>query len=148
MHLDSCYHSDPAVAPSVPLFVGGGRIVDRSAPGAIDRELVVATFKDYLRADPPLLVVEGMFALSLSYLEEWVRWWSYVDLPADMRLARKLLRKIDEGHDVSVVLRGYLEHGRAAHQRYVEPSIARADLVIDAMRDMEHQVAQLLCLIR
>ena len=148
LHVDSCYHVDPDRAPSLPRFEGGGRIVDRSAPESIDRDRVMAALREHLRADPPLIVVEGMFALALPYLDEWVRWRSYVDLPADVRLARKLLRTLDEGHDVSSSLRGYLERGRAAHELHVSPSSAGADLVIDAARDIEHQVAVLRALIR
>lgn len=78
VHLDSCYRTDPAVAPSLPRFDGGGRVVDRSAPEAIDRELVVATLGEHLRAAPSLVVIEGMFALALPFLDEWVRWRAYL----------------------------------------------------------------------
>ena len=148
VHLDACYQSDPAVAPSLPRFDGGGRVVDRSAPEAIDRERVVATLTEELGAAPPLVVVEGMFALVLPYLDEWIRWRVYLDLPADVRLARKTLRSLDEGRDPSAALRGYLERGRDAHQRLVGPSREGADLVIDATQELEAQVAQLLILVR
>ena len=127
VHLDSCYHTDPARAPSVPRFDGAGRIVDRSAPQAIDPDRVTAALAEQLREDPPLVVVEGMFALALPSLDEWVRWRCYVDAPADVRLARRLLRKLDEGHDVSAVLRGHLERGHTAHElvaRYPDPAAA------------------------
>ena len=148
VHLDSCYHDDPALAPSVLRFDGAGRIVDRSAPEAIDRDRVTSSIVEHLREEPPLVVVEGMFALALPYLDEWVRWRAYVDVPADVRLARKLLRKLDEGHDVSAVLRGHLERGHHAHELYVEPSRTGADLVIDGARGTEHQIALLLALVR
>lgn len=147
VHLDSCYQTDPSVVPSLPGF-DGGRVVDRSAPEAIDRERVVATLGEHLRAAPSLVVVEGMFALVLPYLDEWVRWRVYLDLPPDVRLARKALRSLDEGRDLSAVLRGYLERGRDAHHRLVGPSRDDADLVIDATLDVEAQVAQLLVLVR
>lgn len=36
VHLDSCYHRDPDLAPSVPRFDGPGRVVDFSDPLALD----------------------------------------------------------------------------------------------------------------
>lgn len=148
VHLDCCYHTDPGLAPSVPRFDSTGRVVDRSAPDAIDRDLVVAALREHLCANPSLVVVEGMFALALPYLDEWVRWRCYLDAPADLRLARKLLRTLDEGRDAAVVLRGYVERGRSAHERDVAPSSTRADLVLDASHATEEQLEPLLALIR
>ncbi|WP_203752292.1 hypothetical protein [Cellulomonas chitinilytica] len=148
LHLDAWYHTDPELAPSVLRFDGDGRIVDRSSPESIDGDRVVTAIREALRADPPLVVVEGMFALTLSHLDGWVRWRGYVDAPADVRLARRALRKLDEGHDVSAVLRGHLERGRDAHEHYVAPSRARADVVIDGSENSARQVALLLSLIR
>ena len=88
-----------------------------------------------------------MFALVLPYLDEWVRWRAYLDLPADVRLARKTLRSLDEGRDPSAALRGYLERGRDAYERLVRPSRDDADLVIDATQPVEAQVAQLVRLV-
>jgi phosphoribulokinase/uridine kinase family protein len=85
--------------------------------------------------DAPLLIVEGVFALILPYLRDTARWKVYIDTPADtpadIQIARKTLRKIDEGRDPAPLLRGYLDRGRQAHQTHIEPARHTADLIID-----------------
>lgn len=45
-------------------------------------------------ADAPLVIVEGTFALALAELTSVATWTAYVDTPADIRIVRKTLRKI------------------------------------------------------
>lgn len=57
----------------------------------------------------------------------------FVDLPADLRLARKIQRKcLGEGFPLDVLLRNYLSSRRSAHERHVEPERAVCDLVVEA----------------
>ncbi|MFG2774996.1 uridine kinase [Streptomyces sp. NPDC048350] len=128
IHLDLCYHTDPAQAPTVPSFDGPTPVVDFSNPAALDLDRIEGAMDS--AATAPLIIVEGIFALALPELEKRAIWTVYVDAPADIRLTRKLLRKVDEGKDVRVSLRGY-DRTRAAHDTYVAPSKDRAQLVVD-----------------
>ncbi|MET9677759.1 AAA family ATPase [Streptomyces sp. NPDC006482] len=128
VHLDLCYHTDPALAPTVPRFDGEGRVVDFSNPEALDTARIEAAVSAVDEAS--LIVVEGIFAFALSELERRAAWTVYVDAPADIRLTRKLLRKAEEGKDLRTTLRGY-DRTRQAHETHVAPARGRAQLVVD-----------------
>jgi len=89
------------------------------------------------------VVVEGTFALALPHIRERARWGAYIDAPADIRLARKALRKIETGKDPRITLRGYLERGRAAHELHVAPTRELADLVLDGTRPVDELARRL-----
>lgn len=141
LHLDLCFHTDPAAAPTVPAFEGSGRVVDFSDPRSIDETRVQAEIARHSQAR--LLIIEGTFALALPYIRQRARWTAYVDAPADIRIVRKALRKIREGKDPETTLRGYLEQSRAAHDRHVEPSRTTADLVLDGTAPTDDLVRHL-----
>ncbi|MEU6107329.1 hypothetical protein ABZ853_02815 [Streptomyces albidoflavus] len=82
-----------------------------------------------------VVIVEGLFArrvtLSVAAPE---RFDVFVDLPTDLRLARKVRRKcLGEGFPLDVLLRNYLGSRRSAHERHVEPERAVCDLVVEAV---------------
>jgi uridine kinase len=139
IHLDDCYHTDPDQAPTVHRYgTENGRIIDLSNPAAIDPARVRDALAQH--RDAPLLIVEGVFALTLPYLRDSARWRVYIDAPADIQIARKTLRKINEGRDPAPVLRGYLDRGRQAHQIHIEPARHTADLVIDGTQPANLQI--------
>jgi uridine kinase len=116
------------LAPSVPAFDGTGRIFNFNDCASIDPHRVEAAIARHEAA--AVIVVEGIFALALDCVRDRARWSAYVDAPADIRIASKTLRKLDEGRAPRHVLRGYLEQGRRAHERHVAPTRLRADLVL------------------
>ncbi len=122
VRLDDCYHTDPAVAPSVARYDGDGRVVYFSDPDAIDLGRVHAAVAAHGGAG--LVVVEGIFALTVDAVRAAARWTVYLDTPPDVSIARKTLRKIGEGRDAGLVLRGFLEHGRAAGRRAVRHALS------------------------
>ncbi|WP_327002000.1 hypothetical protein OHA72_43805 [Dactylosporangium sp. NBC_01737] len=132
VRLDDCYHTDPGLAPSVARYDGPGRVVNFSDPASID----LAKVRHHLEAQPgpALVIVEGIFALTLDAVRSAARWTVFVDTPPDVSIARKTLRKIGEGRDPCLVLRGYLEHGHAAYARHIAPARAHAGLVVDGLR--------------
>ncbi|MFE2813424.1 hypothetical protein ACFXGG_23690 [Streptomyces nigra] len=70
--------------------------------------------------------------LSLPKIADHATWRIYVHTSDDIRLARKLMRKIEVQHkDPLVSLRNYLLSGRDRHAEHVSPSRHRADLVLD-----------------
>jgi uridine kinase len=115
----------------------GAEILDWNHPGSIDDGAVAAAL-DAAGRDPGLrlVVVEGLFALTLPSVVARSTWRVYVDTPDDIRLARKLLRKIEiQRQDPLLSLRNYLLSGRERHAEYVAPSRGRADLVLDGTDD-------------
>ncbi|MFD3654622.1 uridine kinase [Streptomyces sp. NPDC058620] len=83
-------------------------------------------------ATAPLVIVDGVFARSATRRVPCPRFDVFVHAPADLRLARKIQRKcLRDGFPLDVLLRNYLDHRRAAHDRYVEPLRDDCDLVVD-----------------
>lgn len=142
VHLDDCYHTDTRLAPTVPAYDGTGPIVNFSDPASIDPARVTAAI-DHHQDAAVLIAIEGVFALALDYVRHRAGWAVYVDVPADIRLARRTIRKIDEGRDP----RHCLEHGRTAHERHIAPSRQHADLVLDGTGPVHDLVKQLRLLI-
>ncbi len=121
----------------------GADTLDWNHPGSID-EAAVAAAVDELAASGRhrLVVVEGLFALTLSVVAARSTWRVYVDTPDDIRLARKILRKIEVlGQDPGLSLRNYLLSGRDRHAVHVAPSRSLADLVVDGTADEYAMIA-------
>jgi uridine kinase len=115
----------------------GAEILDWNHPGSIDQS-AVAEAVDAAAASGRhrLVVVEGLFALTLPVVTARATWRVYVDTPDDIRLARKILRKIEvQRQDPALSLRNYLMTGRERHAAHVAPSRAVADLVVDGTAD-------------
>ncbi|SFF20747.1 uridine kinase [Actinacidiphila alni] len=140
IHLDDFYvpAHDP-VRGVRTRSASGADTLDWNHPGSIDEGAAVAAV-DALTTGGlcRLVVVEGLFALTLPAVVARATWRVYVDTPDDIRLARKILRKIDVlGQDPGLSLRNYLLSGRERHAEYVAPSRARADLVLDGTASAE-----------
>lgn len=142
VHLDACFHHDTARAPCVPVIDGKGTTVDFGDPAAIDRVRVEEAIAAAVSLSQ-LVVVEGTFALTLPYVRDRARWTAYLDVPADVRLARKTLRKLRAGQDPGVGLLGYLAHGRTAHERHVAPTARFARLLLDGTAPVAHLVGEI-----
>jgi uridine kinase len=79
----------------------------------------------------PVIVVEGLFILTVAPVFERLDLSIYIDTPADIRFIRRLRRDTAErGKTVERVTDRYLRHCRPMHERYVEPGKSSADLVI------------------
>lgn len=84
------------------------------------------------RVEPkPVILVEGLLVLADQALRELIDLKIFVDTDADLRIMRRLERDIRErGRTLESVCEQYLATVRPMHLRFVEPSRARADLVI------------------
>lgn len=82
-------------------------------------------------APAPLIILEGIHALSVPELKPLIDLSIYVDTPDDLRLARRIRRDVVErGRTIEGVLSQYLSTVRAAHYRHTYPAMFEADLVI------------------
>lgn len=84
------------------------------------------------RIEPaPILILEGIHALSMPKIKSLIDLSVYVDTPDDLRLARRIRRDvIERGRDVESVLHQYMNTVRAAHYQWTYPAKFEADLVI------------------
>ncbi len=138
IHLDDFYvpAHDPLLGVRT-LSATGAEILDWNHPGSIDETAVAAAIDAAATGGRHrLVVVEGLFALTLAAVTKRATWRVYVDTPDDIRLARKILRKIEvQRQDPRVSLLNYLASGRERHAAHVAPSRAVADLVVDGTAD-------------
>lgn len=88
--------------------------------------------KSTRRIEPaPVLILEGIHALSMPKIRNLIDLSVYVDTPDDLRLARRIRRDvIERGRTVDSVLQQYMSTVRAAHYRFTYPAMFEADLVI------------------
>ncbi|MEQ9436277.1 uridine kinase [Hyphomonas sp.] len=79
----------------------------------------------------PVLILEGIHALSFAKIHSLIDLSVYVDTPDDLRLARRIRRDVTErGRTIESVLQQYLGTVRAAHYQWTYPAKFEADLVI------------------
>ncbi|UWE08898.1 uridine kinase family protein [Actinacidiphila bryophytorum] len=150
IHLDDFYV--PAHDPQRgvrTLSATGAETLDWNHPGSIDETAVTAAIDAAAGSGRHrLVVVEGLFALTLPAVAARASWRVYVDTPDDIRLARKILRKIEvQRQDPALSLRNYLLSGRERHAAHVAPSRSLADLVVDGTADEYTMIAEVLTLI-
>ena len=78
-----------------------------------------------------VVVAEGAHLLCRAEVAALFDLRVFVDTPADVRFIRRLLRdQAERGRTARSVIAQYLATVRPAHERLVEPSRARADLVV------------------
>jgi uridine kinase len=135
IHLDDFYVPAHDTRRGIRLLSAtGAETLDWNHPGSIDEDAAAAAVDAAVTSGQHrLVVVEGLFALALPKIAVHATWYVYVDTPPDdIRLARKLIRKIEvQRQDPLTTLRNYLLSGRERHAEYVAPSRCRAQLVLD-----------------
>jgi uridine kinase len=123
-------------------------------PDAFDNELLIQQLNDLLHGkviDYPVydyathsrkkesikigthqvIVVEGILALEDAHLREMMDIKVYVDVDADIRFIRRLVRDIKErGRSLESVVEQYEKTVRPMHLQFVEPSKRYADIII------------------
>jgi uridine kinase len=84
------------------------------------------------RVEPrPVVLLEGILLFAERELRDLLDFKIYVDTDADLRLARRLRRDLEErGRSLDDVLRQYLATVRPMHLEFVEPSKRWADVII------------------
>ncbi|ARN55852.1 uridine kinase [Sedimentisphaera salicampi] len=82
--------------------------------------------------------IEGLFTLCQQELLVLASLKVFVECPADIRLARRIIRDTSErGRGVESVINQYLSTVRPMHEKYIYPSREEADCVFDGEGDME-----------
>ncbi|MFF3152137.1 uridine kinase [Streptomyces sp. NPDC057910] len=132
LHGDDYYFRTPERGVWTPDEAGVPRL-DAGDPRSLDTDRLTQDTDAALEA-AEFVIVDGMFAHHIAPRAPHLRFDVFVDLPADLRLARKIRRKcLSEDFPLEVLLRNYVEHRREAHYRHVEPARHSCDLVVDGM---------------
>ena len=79
----------------------------------------------------PVILVEGILLFAIPELVERMDMKVFVDTDADVRLARRVLRDVEErGRSVRSVVDQWQATVKPMHEKYVEPSKKNADIII------------------
>lgn len=123
--------------------------LDRLRAGLV-AEVPVYAFATHTRAgfEPirpsPVVIVEGILALSDPDLRARFDLAVFVRCAADVRLIRRVRRDVAErGRTVESVFAQYLATVRPMHDRFVEPTAGFAQLVLDGEGEVEGEVGRL-----
>jgi uridine kinase len=96
-----------------------------------------------------VIVVEGILVLSEPTLRARMDLAVFVEAPADLRLIRRARRDVVErGRTVESVFAQYLATVRPMHDRFVEPSRAHAQLVLDGAGSLDAEATRLVGAVR
>lgn len=89
-------------------------------------------------APTEVVLVDGILLFAHAGLRERFDLRVFVDAPADVRLARRMLRDICErGRSPASVVDQYLHTVRPMHEVYVQPSSSHAHMVVDGLLPIE-----------
>ena len=78
-----------------------------------------------------VIILDGILILENKELRELMDVKVFVDTDDDVRLARRLVRDVQErGRDMSSVLKQYFSTVKPMHRDFVEPSKRYADIII------------------
>ena len=108
---------------------------DANHPDAIAWNHVLRDLDDLLQQidGPEVILVEGHLLLHESTVRARLDIRFFVELDADERALRRLLRDMQGGRanrDPHFIATYYRESARVGHARYIEPSRVHADLIV------------------
>lgn len=93
--------------------------------------------KDTVTVKPtPVIIVEGILVLGNEELLKLMDIKIYVDTDADIRLTRLIKRdRKERGLDLDYIISKYKDTLKPMHEKYVEPTKKKADIIIPGNRD-------------
>ena len=79
----------------------------------------------------PIVIIEGILIFAQPELRELMDLKIFVDTDADVRLARRVVRDVEKrGRTVRSVVEQWQKTVKPMHEKYVEPSKKKADVII------------------
>ncbi len=85
-------------------------------------------------APTDVIILDGILLYACEGLFDWVDTSVYVDVPADIRLARRILRDtVSRGRTVEGIIEQYLTTVRPMHDTFVAPFMQQVDLQVSGI---------------
>jgi uridine kinase len=79
----------------------------------------------------PLILIEGILLFENEQLRDLCDLKAYIDVPADIRILRRIKRDIlERGRTIEMCTDQYLAFTRPMHEQFVEPTKGFADIII------------------
>jgi uridine kinase len=144
-----------SIHPCAPTFVystTGERLFNADHPDAIEWEALLRDLDALLAREdaPDIVFLEGHLILHEPSVRARMHIRLFVDLDADERVLRRLLRDIHSGRvnpDPMFIANYYRECARVGHAQYIEPSRVHADLIVRGDADWQRLRPLLLAMI-
>ncbi len=93
----------------------------------------------------PVILIEGLFVLGDPAVRSQADLMVFVEAESDLRLARRLRRDvIERGWNIEQVLTRYMRDVREGYRRFIRPSRAYANVILDGEGPVEDSVIALL----
>lgn len=151
---DRYFRRQDPEAPTVTL-PSGEQLFDYNRPDSVDNTRLAEDLDRLSQGDgaPDVILVEGLMVLHTSIIRERLDVRLFVELDADERALRRLLRNLgpaipidmDKGHWIASY---YNASARVGHQRYVEPSRVYADLILRGDADFARTAPMVAAVVR
>lgn len=143
-------------APGGPLFVSpstGETLPNNNDPNSADNARLVVDLEARRAAPdaPDVILLEGLMTLHIPEIRDLLDLRLFVELDADVRALRRLLRDMNGGRgntDPQWIATYYRECARVGHNAYVEPSRAHADLILRGDADFDRTAPLIAAAIR
>ncbi len=116
----------------------GASLPDYNRPDSLDAAALLRDL-DARRAAPTcpdILLIEGLMVLHLPEIRERLDLRLFIELDADQRALRRLVRNLGQQYDplddnsAQAIANYFLESAKVGHEKYVEPSRRCADLIL------------------
>jgi uridine kinase len=103
-----------------------------------------------LKLEPaPVIVVEGIFVLHYREIAQLLDLKVFIDAKDHIKLKRRIIRDEQErGYDLNDVLYRYEYHVMPTYEKYIEPYLSEADVIIPNHIDFQEAQAVLAAFIR
>lgn len=137
---DTHMYRDVERGPAFLSATTGELMFDCNRPESVDWAAVLAEMDERLQEQPDVLLVEGMMVLYVEAVRERLDLRLFVELDADERALRRLLRDMARPRgitDPALIAAYYRESARGGHHLFVEPSRVHADLIVRGDADPE-----------
>jgi uridine kinase len=131
----------------------GREMSDNNHPDSADNARLVRDLEARGSAEdaPDVLIVEGLMALRVPMIRERLDLRLFVELDADERALRRLLRDMSGARgntDPQFIVTYYRECARVGHARHVEPSRVHADMILRGDADFTRTAPMVAAVIR
>ncbi len=142
LNMDRYFYRGAAGGPKFISPSTGKEMADNNHPESADNARLVTDLLARRAAEdaPDVLIVEGLMALHVPEIREQLNLRLFVELDADERALRRLLRDMSGARgntDPQFITTYYRECARVGHARYVEPSRVHADLILRGDADAD-----------
>ena len=146
---DRYFHRDRA---KIPLYTSPAfqtELPDFNHPDALDIAQLLADLDGILAGDTPpdVILLEGHLLFHYVALRERLDLRIFIDLDGETRALRRMVRNLAHpgdpipDHSAQSIANYYLESAREGYRRFIEPTRAFADLIVNGDGDFQRTAA-------